>query len=413
MTGASSASTAAPAGGLHGRLRVPGDKSISHRAAAAGRPGRGPSRSAGLSDGGDVAHTAAAVAAFGAGVDGRPAPATVVVDGGADRLHEPEARHRRRQLRDRHPPAGRLGRRPAWLTVLQATSPSPAGPWTGSPSRCGPWGPQSTAATAAATRRWSSGAAACTASTTPAGAERPGQGGGPAGRPGRRAATTTVRESVPTRAHTEELLALCGADVLGATGGGDGAALGAAALHARRARRSVPGRLLGRGRLHRARAATWSSSTSTSGPAGPASSTCCSRMGARHHTGALRRGHPHRRHPGPLPARCGPPTVGGRRSPASSTRSRCWPWPPPPPRGPRPSPTPAELRVKETRPDRHRHLRADGHRRAGRSRSPTGWSSTGEAGQPLAGGQRATRTATTASPWPWPWPAWWPASPSS
>lgn len=76
------------AAGLHGRLRVPGDKSISHRALllAARAPGR--SELTGLSDGDDVARTAAAMVTFGAAV--RPVgPGAVSVDGGPARLHEP------------------------------------------------------------------------------------------------------------------------------------------------------------------------------------------------------------------------------------------------------------------------------------------------------------------------------------
>jgi 3-phosphoshikimate 1-carboxyvinyltransferase len=74
---------------LRGRVRVPGDKSISHRALLLAAHAEGRSRLAGLSDGGDVACTTAAVGALGAEVDGR-APGTVEVAGGRGRLHEPE-----------------------------------------------------------------------------------------------------------------------------------------------------------------------------------------------------------------------------------------------------------------------------------------------------------------------------------
>jgi 3-phosphoshikimate 1-carboxyvinyltransferase len=76
--------------GLRGELRAPGDKSVSHRALllAALAPGRSVLR--GLSDGGDVVHTAGAMASFGAGVE-RAAGGVVTVDGGVDRLHEPAA----------------------------------------------------------------------------------------------------------------------------------------------------------------------------------------------------------------------------------------------------------------------------------------------------------------------------------
>lgn len=75
--------------GLHATLRVPGDKSVSHRALllAARAPGR--SELTGLSSGDDVARTAAAVAAFGAAVE-RTGPGAVRIEGGPDRLHEPD-----------------------------------------------------------------------------------------------------------------------------------------------------------------------------------------------------------------------------------------------------------------------------------------------------------------------------------
>jgi len=55
---------------LTGTVAVPGDKSISHRALLLGAVARGTSVVRGLSDGGDVANTAAAVAALGATVEG-------------------------------------------------------------------------------------------------------------------------------------------------------------------------------------------------------------------------------------------------------------------------------------------------------------------------------------------------------
>ncbi|MGC4111279.1 MAG: 3-phosphoshikimate 1-carboxyvinyltransferase [Nocardioides sp.] len=70
---------------LSGTLRVPGDKSISHRALMMSALAEGPSRITGLSDGADVRHTLAAVRALGAEVaeqDGE-----VVVTGGS--LSEP------------------------------------------------------------------------------------------------------------------------------------------------------------------------------------------------------------------------------------------------------------------------------------------------------------------------------------
>lgn len=73
-------------GGLHGSIRVPGDKSISHRALLLAARAEGTSHITGLSTGADVAATLTAMRAFGAGID--EVGGTVVVAGGD--LHEPE-----------------------------------------------------------------------------------------------------------------------------------------------------------------------------------------------------------------------------------------------------------------------------------------------------------------------------------
>jgi 3-phosphoshikimate 1-carboxyvinyltransferase len=78
----------APGSGLHGRLRVPGDKSISHRALLLAARAEGRSQITGLSTGLDVAATAAAVEAYGAGVE-RRGQTSVAVTGGPGRLGEP------------------------------------------------------------------------------------------------------------------------------------------------------------------------------------------------------------------------------------------------------------------------------------------------------------------------------------
>ena len=70
---------------LRGRIRVPGDKSISHRALLLAARAEGTSVVRGLADGDDVARTRAAVEALGAEVEGDR------ITGGGDRLHEPEA----------------------------------------------------------------------------------------------------------------------------------------------------------------------------------------------------------------------------------------------------------------------------------------------------------------------------------
>ncbi|MDP9075130.1 MAG: 3-phosphoshikimate 1-carboxyvinyltransferase, partial [Actinomycetota bacterium] len=75
---------------LTGRLRVPGDKSISHRAILLAALAEGRSTLRGLSTGGDVGHTRAAMTSCGAGV-ACDAGGTVTIDGGRDRLHEPDS----------------------------------------------------------------------------------------------------------------------------------------------------------------------------------------------------------------------------------------------------------------------------------------------------------------------------------
>ena len=75
---------------LTGRLRAPGDKSISHRALLIGARAEGRSRIRGLSNGDDVRHTLEAVQALGAGAD-KSAQGEIYIDGGQSRLHEPEA----------------------------------------------------------------------------------------------------------------------------------------------------------------------------------------------------------------------------------------------------------------------------------------------------------------------------------
>lgn len=71
---------------LRGRLRVPGDKSISHRALLLAALAEGTSHVTGLSDGDDVVRTAAAVRALGADVVTEPSDGAAVVRGGRDRL---------------------------------------------------------------------------------------------------------------------------------------------------------------------------------------------------------------------------------------------------------------------------------------------------------------------------------------
>src|SRR6516162_8228200 len=65
----SSPLSARRSGALQGRVRVPGDKSISHRALIFGALAVGETRISGLLEGEDVLHTAAAMRALGARVE--------------------------------------------------------------------------------------------------------------------------------------------------------------------------------------------------------------------------------------------------------------------------------------------------------------------------------------------------------
>ena len=88
--GAGTVLVAEPAGGrsFKGRLRAPGDKSISHRALLIAARAEGRSRVRGLSNGEDVRHTLEAVVALGAGAE--LVGGELYIDGGSGRLREPE-----------------------------------------------------------------------------------------------------------------------------------------------------------------------------------------------------------------------------------------------------------------------------------------------------------------------------------
>lgn len=73
---------------LRGVVRVPGDKSISHRALILSAAAPGVSTIRGLADGDDVMRTAAALGHLGAVIEG--GSGVVRVTGGEERLHEPE-----------------------------------------------------------------------------------------------------------------------------------------------------------------------------------------------------------------------------------------------------------------------------------------------------------------------------------
>ena len=110
--------TARAGAALKGRLRVPGDKSISHRALIFGLLAIGETRIEGLLEGDDVLRTAAACRALGAAVT-REAPGRWRVRGaGIGGLTEPAERARFRQCRHRlAPDDGRRGQPPDHLDL--------------------------------------------------------------------------------------------------------------------------------------------------------------------------------------------------------------------------------------------------------------------------------------------------------
>jgi len=199
---------------LGGAVRVPGDKSISHRALLLGALAEGRSGIVGLSDGEDVARTAAAVRALGARVDPEG------VDGGASRLHAP----------DGPVDAGNSG------TTMRLFAGLVAGwPWTvtigGDASLCSrpmdrialPLRAMGAQVHGRGERdlppiEVRGGALVGIDYTPPMASAQVKSCVLLAGL--RADGTTVVREAVPTRAHTEELLARAGADVtVGEEGG--------------------------------------------------------------------------------------------------------------------------------------------------------------------------------------------------
>jgi len=206
-------------GPLTGRLRVPGDKSISHRAVLLAALAEGRSELHALSSGRDVAGTLGAVAACGADVSGTAGPGgTVTMTGGRARLREPSA------VLD----IGNSGTSIrllagwcaafAWLTVLQGDASIAARPMgrVAEPLRAmgarvdgrdGGRLPPLVVRGGGLTGidyRLPVASAQVKAAILLAGLAADG--------------ATTVREDIPTRAHSEELLAACGADIETETG---------------------------------------------------------------------------------------------------------------------------------------------------------------------------------------------------
>jgi 3-phosphoshikimate 1-carboxyvinyltransferase len=75
---------------LRGRLRLPGDKGISHRALLFAALATGTSRLAGLADGDDVARTLAVLEALGVGIAAEGGAAVAVHGAGVEALREPD-----------------------------------------------------------------------------------------------------------------------------------------------------------------------------------------------------------------------------------------------------------------------------------------------------------------------------------
>ena len=124
-----------PAARLRGSPRLPGDKSISHRALLLALLAEGESTIAGAGDGEDVRSTAGIVAALGAD-RGAARPSRGgrvdyrVVSPGGDALAEPEGVARLRQLRDDDPPGRRASSRAGRCSPSSTATPrSGAGRW--------------------------------------------------------------------------------------------------------------------------------------------------------------------------------------------------------------------------------------------------------------------------------------------
>ncbi len=194
-------------GPLRGRLRVPGDKSISHRALLLAALAEGRSHLSGLSSGEDVAATAGAITSLGAELDGE------VVLGGRSRLHEPErvvdvgnSGTGIRLL------AGLCAGLP-WLTVLQGDASIARRPMdrvveplrlmgAAVDGRSGGRFPPLVVrggALSGIDLELTVPSAQVKGAVLLAGLAATGE--------------TIVRERVPTRAHSEEMLAVCGADI--------------------------------------------------------------------------------------------------------------------------------------------------------------------------------------------------------
>ncbi len=194
-----------------GRLRLPGDKSVSHRALLLGAMAEGTSTIRGLSEGADVASTEAAVRALGTDVHRHAG--TLEVEGGSSRWHPAagaiDCGNSGTSMRLL---AGVLAGCP-WSSVLtgdESLSRRPmdrvAEPLEAMGAKVSGRGPRALPPVTVAGGRlhgvdWTATVASAQVKSAIllAGVQADG--------------TTIVRERVPTRAHTEEMLRMAGADI--------------------------------------------------------------------------------------------------------------------------------------------------------------------------------------------------------
>ena len=314
---------------LTGTVRTPGDKSVSHRAVLLSALAEGTSRITGLSDGSDVHHTLAAVAALGVVVRQDAVSGWVELDGGRSRLGPaPGDLDCGNSGTGMRLLAGVLAGLPfsSRLVGDDSLSSRPmdriAGPLAamgarieGDGPRCRP--PLTITGGVLQGIEWEPPVASAQVKSAIllAGLDADGD--------------TVVRERVATRAHTEEMLAEAGADIT-VTPWHQGTEVRVRRSTLRPLRMTIPG--------DPSQAAFWvvagvvvpgepdrgDVGLRGSGPAGL-------------RRGATPDGGPRR--PGPAARRLGRPGRRGRLPPGPrwstrprsppSTRCRCWPWPPP------------------------------------------------------------------------------------
>ena len=187
---------------------MPGDKSISHRALLIGAVGDGTSRSAGFGANADTLATLAAVEALGARVERLTRPARACGSTAAACAACSAGRPAGRQQR-RHADAAAAGAagRPERLVHARRRRVDPAPARRPRRHAAAPDGRRARATATAARRCTSTAAASCSRSATSCRSPRPRSSRASCSRASTRPGPTTVIEPVPTRDHTERLLA--------------------------------------------------------------------------------------------------------------------------------------------------------------------------------------------------------------